>query len=630
MTTTRLPPKQIGTTPATTTTTATTTTATVTTTTTTQADQPTPAGVKPLDAFAMGGAAVTDGSALLLATLQRIGVADIKRAAGNVLEALRNAPLTRTTPEIEEAAKQVVAAFVAGDLSASTISARLASLDLSSPETTHALLQTIAARLEAVGDHVDGKAALAAVSNVLLPRIQAPVASLLAARDLAPLGELAPYSLRASRGVPPDLYSNEPGLNALLSTLGKKDGAVVGVGGAVLDAASRLGSSMIIAVDQDPRIAQGIEVVVGILAAVDASIGATADKDVRKQAVLDRMNGKVSEADVRKELVVMGVSASTLAALPSLLKALNVGAANSVGGKVSDVWSRSDDAADRIEHLTKLAREGRIVAFAGDLSDPDTAAHVNNILEARGEQVGYFQLSNVLDWVADTRALTNNVGKLHFRPDAVVATTTMLFEDGDALRAKLVPHLGSHEKPLARPASEWFGETGLGEKLHAMLWSTTERRGFYQQLMSRFLRGSGDSRTDPESIEKLRAFVDAALDEKVSHASFADQLSRIASNSGLTPILKELGLGETATLSGFTSKLDIALTRRNLPAALDAYLSKALTTEGKVEFLRNQLGDVTVSSQEIQRVASEARDLVELERGLASLRRAAGSVSTDG
>lgn len=582
----------------------------------------------PRDTFGTEVGKAGDASSVLYATLQRVGVADLKTASGNVLQALHNAPLVETSPAIEESARSMVQAFVRDGVSDAPVRQLLDSLDTSNPEHTQALLQTVAARLEAVSDHVDAAGALDVVSRVLFESLDAPVAALQAARDLRPRGALAPYSVRANAGA--DMYSNEPGLNAMLEQLkadGAPKGAVVGVGGAVLDAASRLESSMIVAVDQDPRIIQGIEVVVGVLAHVDQTLGEDADKDQRLAAVVERLNGTVPRAQVSEELAAQGVSATTRANLKSLLESLNPGSQTSVRTRVAgDVWSRSGDAADRVEHLSNLAREGRIVAFAGDLSDPATSAHVTRLLEARGEDVGYFQLSNVLDWVPDARGLVDNIETLPFADHAVVATTTMLAEDG-SLRLELAKELGSHTEPVARPAEEWFGDGGVGDRMHDRFWQAPQRRSHYQNVMTYFLEGEMNP-TEVASLEKLQAYVGSKLDEELSAGWLSGFASQMVENSGLLGFVQELRLAQPEAgrpqeaITRHAEALD-KKTRRQLPQLVDDYLDALVTPERNEKFLRFELEGLDVPDADIKRVASAASTVIELERGLVSLRRLA-------
>ena len=87
---------------------------------------------------------------------------------------------------------------------------------------------------------------------------------------------------------------------------------------------------------------------------------------------------------------------------------------------------RGDGSTERIEHLTRLSSEGRIVTLTSSMTDPSIVGKVNDILAAFGEKASVLSFSNVAEYMSDPALLFRLWGDVELRDDARLFTTALI------------------------------------------------------------------------------------------------------------------------------------------------------------------------------------------------------------
>ncbi len=291
-----------------------------------------------------------------------------------------------------------------------------------------------------------------------------------------------------------DPFTNEPGLDATLQKLTIKGGAAVGVSGSIFDVASRTKADLIVSVDANPDIADTIAVYTAILLAVDdqAKAHGWSDKQRAEEvfARLDAGQDPARSAALVRELEATPLPASVKLRLPAMLRqwhqrlagkdALSEAIAPAGGftppitgpDSVRALWCRGPDSVERVAHLSKLAREGRIFTITGDLADPRLPARVTSLVETLGARVSSLNFSNIIDYVPSIDVLARAWRTLPFRKDAVLICSAN--HQNEALRdnPELAAKIGSFKAPAASSAQAWLGPGGVAERWSPLAWKT--------------------------------------------------------------------------------------------------------------------------------------------------------------
>lgn len=270
-----------------------------------------------------------------------------------------------------------------------------------------------------------------------------------------------------------DPFTNEPGLDATLQKLTIKGGAAVGVSGSIFDVASRTKADLIVSVDANPDIADTIAVYTAILLAVDDLAKAHGWTDQRRAeevfARLDAGHDPARSAALIRELDATPLPASVKLRLPAMLRQWHQRLA---GTEVPALWCRGPDCVERVAHLSKLAREGRIFTITGDLADPRLPARVSSLVETLGSRVSSLNFSNIIDYVPSIDVLARAWRTLPFGKDAVLISSAN--HQNEALREhpELAAKIGTFKAPAASSARAWLGPRGVAERWAPLAWKT--------------------------------------------------------------------------------------------------------------------------------------------------------------
>ncbi|MFO0726394.1 MAG: hypothetical protein U1E65_21590 [Myxococcota bacterium] len=334
------------------------------------------------------------------------------------------------------------------------------------------------------------------------------------AREVLELGKgAALYSL----ATPPlaanyDPFTNEPGLDATLRKVTVKGGAAVGVSGSIFDVASRTKADLIVSVDANPDVASTIAVFTAILLLVDqrAKDKGWSDKKRAEEvfARLDAGRDPARTTALLRELESVPLSEEVRLRLPAMLHRWD----DKLIGKdaVQQLWCRGPDSVERVAHLSKLAREGRIFAITGDLSDPRVPARVGALAELFGTQVSSLNFSNIIDYVPSIDVLAQSWRTLPFQKDAVLICSAS--HQREALRdnPELAPKIGTFSAPAATSAEAWLGPGGVAEQWAPLAWKTF---GFQTSIWSPAVQAisglpfyfvrEGPIPRDPQELEAL-------------------------------------------------------------------------------------------------------------------------------
>lgn len=271
-----------------------------------------------------------------------------------------------------------------------------------------------------------------------------------------------------------DPFTNEPGLDATLKKVTVRGGAAVGVSGSIFDVASRTKADLIVSVDANPDIASTISVFTAILLLVDerAQQKGWSDKKRAEEvfARLDAGRDPARTASLIRELESTPLPESVKLRLPAMIRRWD----DKLTGKdaVQPLWCRGPDAPERIAHLSKLAREGRIFAITGDLADPRLPARVGSLVETFGAQVSSLNFSNIIDYVPSIDVLAQSWRTLPFQEDAVLISSASHQRQAQRDNPELAPMIGTFSAPAATPAVAWLEPGGVAERWAPLAWET--------------------------------------------------------------------------------------------------------------------------------------------------------------
>ncbi|MBI5511076.1 MAG: hypothetical protein HY903_20125 [Deltaproteobacteria bacterium] len=464
-------------------------------------------------------------------------------------DALPNAPLVVTDVAAETLAAGVVQSLrTGGSLDAATATALVAQAVATGGARSLAFVSVaLEARLAALLQASTGGAPAAlearaaatlnsfataglsylATNGPKTPDAQAALASMQAANEVLSAG-CENQSLFPTGTYDRDFhaFTNEPGLNRALTTLGRRGGAVVGASGGILDVGSTLGADLIISVDIDPLLHDALQVFVGVLLVVDRQCRENGWDDQRRAAEVSLRLASARPATLGQtvaELTAAGLPAPLVKKLPRLLAVLG----QRLGDAPGDIWCKGPDAPARIAHLTRLALEGRILAVTADLADPRIIDRVGTLCAAHGSPVAAVNLSNVLDYVPNTPGVAVAVKGLPRRPDAVVLTTSShlsWIEDPTASDAATLARLGTFESPAVHPASVW-ADSSLAHDIQAAGWRYADYRDKAWKFACSLVAGSmrpkeAESIPVPQSPAAL-----VAAERQLATAVFAEPAS---------------------------------------------------------------------------------------------------------
>ncbi|MCC6806377.1 MAG: hypothetical protein IT381_03045 [Deltaproteobacteria bacterium] len=320
-----------------------------------------------------------------------------------------------------------------------------------------------------------------------------------------------------------DCFSNEPGLAATLDKLTQRGGAAIGVSGSIFDVAAAIEADLLVSVDQNPAVREVTLLLSAVLLLVDgkgSEHGWDAPRRAREvlhrllpaalcddpHATLDAAAAQLildESATVAKELTEAGL-------LPTEQQQAATELLTSVAMKLlkspQTLWCRGPGAPEKVAHLSRLARDGRIVAITTDLGAADLGPKLSSLLRERRAQATAFNLSNAFDYIADVSGVCQTLATLPRSADAVVVTSTTHLDfnlERGTQKDQLIQSLGSFQAPAASPADAWLQPGGLGAELHAAIWQAPRQR--------RALLGYVNHRTrvsDPETLEVFKDLVE--------------------------------------------------------------------------------------------------------------------------
>ncbi|MGQ0506792.1 MAG: LIC_10091 family protein [Myxococcaceae bacterium] len=268
-----------------------------------------------------------------------------------------------------------------------------------------------------------------------------------------------------------DAFTNESGLDGLLENVAKsapRGGAAVGVSGSLLDVASRLRSELVVSLDANPKVAAAMGLFQAVLLEADREAKALGlSSPARAQRVQSLLKlESTGDVEALYQSVNRAWPAEKSAELRKLIQSVQDSKELSEDVGAVKNWLTSADAPERIEHLTQLAREGRILAITASLDDAAAIERINRILSAHGTDASVFNLSNVLDYGANgaNRDTLRALGQLRTTPDAqVISSLAHIRSLGprkiDGRTQQTLSELGTVAKPAALPARQLFGDT---------------------------------------------------------------------------------------------------------------------------------------------------------------------------
>lgn len=402
----------------------------------------------------------TDARALD-AALRSLGVSQ-SQARAHIASALAHGPVLETFPALEDSCARAAAALKAGSpLEPKTLVAAAQSAGGLAGVT--ALLPALRAHLNAAG--VDVVASLSACEAVRAEAIGAVVATAPASTPeivgrAALLGELASRGAWMGNSYSANfMFSNERGLPETAEELTLRGGAAVGVSGGLLDLACATRADAVVLVDVDPGVVGFVIGLNALLLALDDARPPLSGAD--RAQMLSTILRK--DADPLPLLAQAGVPLPRLAGAMSALEHPTPPPSTSWLGK---------DGASNIEHLTKLARAGRLLAVEADWADPALGPRVASILAGLETPVGVVNFSNMLDYTKDDPAVHANLRQLPARDDSALVMNSF-YRDHPGTGP--FPKIGNFDKPVASSLAGWTTGTGFDEL--ARYRRTSEFRG---------------------------------------------------------------------------------------------------------------------------------------------------------
>lgn len=352
-----------------------------------------------------------------------------------------------------------------------------------------------------------------------LADVQAREAEL--AKDVVP--PLSTYLGYRGEATPGDSFTNEAGLPTVLhEQVAPTGGAVVGVSGALLDVAAQARANLVVSVDSDPRVRDSIDAIAGLLLRNAKARGLT--PEARAEALQQTFASLTSPDEARKiatELHAMGVSQPTDALVERLQ-----GIGSMFEKAPKDVWLKGEDAADAVQHLTSLAKQGRILGVTADLTDNAAAENVRALLDQLGEKLEVLHLSNAPDYAPDVRGIARTWRDLPWSAQGQVVTSSNILRTfyglpgltsvhgDDAVfaeeRPRAVSALGTFGRPAVHSVADALGEGGLLDRVHDAAWENARRRYLvWESLWENILPHQVAPGPPPESVEALREDWDA-------------------------------------------------------------------------------------------------------------------------
>jgi hypothetical protein len=412
-----------------------------------------------------------------------------------------------------------------------------------------------------------------------------------------------------------DFFTNEPGLAGLVERLPHKGGAVVGVGGAMLDIGARLQADMVVVVDANPRIREAIRLFRTLLLVVDDKgdvEGWSAERradEVRQRicAGTPHQDHGTAFDDLVTELAAVGLSQRELPALRRLLiqlaNAFSFTRFDRDGDPIpTPVWCADEEAPTRIAHLTRLARTGRLLAFTHDLTDVAWVGHVNELMRELDLQASVFNLSNVLDYVPAGSHIAAAIGQMDWGPSRTVLTS----HDGSD------GTLGTFESPRALSPAELAQAV---EDLSETAW--TARGDRIWRAVTRLLVGSASAEPAPPTFEEFHARL-----ETLEHQVFADPERRTRLKEAFIDQVYGVGILPWQEISCL--QLAVPTSAADIASLLLEFEKQGWTDALKIEVMRRMLvecgvtPEVAVSLAPQATTAADFADLCHLSRELAA------------
>jgi hypothetical protein len=399
--------------------------------------------------------------------------------------ALATAPLTTTHAAAEDGAADALRSLASGG--APDVQALVAQVAATGGDTALAVLPAaVAAHRNAIADDLTAEARpifaeraerfALEVDSVLLehfataprePDRKRAMASMLAASttlDGARLPETWMFDSLYN-------YTNEPGLPAALANLERSGGAAVGVSGALFDVAAARRADLVVLTDVSPPLKDWFLLVAAALLTADEK---QLPPDEHQKTVLSLLHPEriyvwddpeaTSRSDaewrrsldsMKQALLDLGIDAETA----TRIRLMHEDASRSRPPKGS--WVTDPDA---VMHLTRLAREGKIVATFTDVADPALAPRLAALFRAHGTRMSALHLSNALDYTPAARQTLESAAKLPHRDDTLVVTSVDAYSWASIL--------GSFYAPKVQPLSIFVGDDGLAAQLEQIIFAS--------------------------------------------------------------------------------------------------------------------------------------------------------------
>jgi hypothetical protein len=265
-------------------------------------------------------------------------------------------------------------------------------------------------------------------------------------------------------------YTNERGLPATLAKVAKDDGAAIGVSGALFDVAAARGAGLVVLTDVMPPLKDWFLLTAAVLLVVDELADKNGWDPARRAAEVRRRltdppypqqragepsayqqhgeHVRAHQKAVVAELAAFGVDNDSLVRMKLAL------AQGARAQPPAGCWLDNPEA---VQHLTRLALEGRIVATTTDLADPALAGRLQALLAAHGKQVGTLHLSNALDYTPGTAPIVETMAALPRTPGSIFIACT---DGGYGFE-----FLGGFADPKAQPFDAFLGADGVGAQI---------------------------------------------------------------------------------------------------------------------------------------------------------------------
>jgi hypothetical protein len=332
-----------------------------------------------------------------------------------------------------------------------------------------------------------------------------------------------------------DCFTNELGLWRAAVDSGVKGGAVVGVGGSVLDLAAATRAEVVICVDANPAIADWMYFITAVFALVDERAKKGRWDDAAAAREVERLLDPPShEADaVAKELeraLAKRLPEDVRGRLPELIRAVHHRATESLspGLPTPMHWFQQPDAPAAVAHLRKLAREGKMYCITSTLDAPGLNEGIARLCAWHRAEVKSVNLSNAYEYMQTSRPVFEKLGALPLADDAklflVSGHIKAALDRGELVGAAdtaLARSLGNALEGAAVSARKWLGPNGRGQEVDDLIWRTPSCLQMIawnavgpkiEAVGMEWLNAAGIGLpTSPAELERLEKLLDAEL-----------------------------------------------------------------------------------------------------------------------